>query len=70
VSYTLAIVVSSISIPRQYAFEIFVGTTVLNSTLATEFVKGLTVAFVTSGTILMIALILSTLMKSTDRIQS
>jgi len=70
VSYTLAIVVSSISIPRQYAFEIFVGTTVLNSTLATEFIKGLTVAFVTSGTILMIALILSTLIKSTDRIQS
>lgn len=38
--------VSPISILRQCAFEIFVGTTVLNSTLATEFVKGLTVAFV------------------------
>jgi hypothetical protein len=68
VSYTLAIVVSSISILRQYAFEIFVGITVLNSTLAREFVKGITLAFVISGTILMIALILPTLMKSTDRI--
>ena len=58
-SYTLAILVSSTAIPKQYAFEIFVGTTVLTQTLAQEFLKGLTVAFAFAGAILAVALVLA-----------
>jgi EmrB/QacA subfamily drug resistance transporter len=66
VSYTMSILISSLSIPREYAFEIFVGTTTLSGPLALEFLQGLRAAFFFSGVILSVATILAFLTKSTD----
>ncbi|MGC9105468.1 MAG: MFS transporter [Thermoprotei archaeon] len=66
ISYTTSILISSLSIPREYAFEIFVGTTTLSGPLALEFLRGLKAAFLFSGVILLVATVLAFLTESTD----
>jgi EmrB/QacA subfamily drug resistance transporter len=54
-SFVLAISVAASSIPRQLAFEIFIGTSKLSGGITTEFIVGLDHAFYVSLAILVIA---------------
>jgi hypothetical protein len=58
-SYVLAISVAAASIPRQVAFEVFIGTTNLSGHVSQEFIFGIDHAFYVSIAILVIAGILS-----------
>jgi EmrB/QacA subfamily drug resistance transporter len=58
-SYVLAISVSAASIPRQVAFEVFIGTTNLTGGISQEFLFGIHNAFFASIIILVIAGLLS-----------
>lgn len=58
-SFSVAILVSSRSIPKGLAFAIFVGTTNLSSHLATAFVTGLHSAFYASTAFVALAAVLS-----------
>ncbi|PVU77856.1 MFS transporter [Sulfolobus islandicus] len=58
-SYVLSIVVATLSIPRNVAFEIFIGTTTLNGDVSATFVNGLHFAFLISSIIIVIAMIFS-----------
>lgn len=60
-SYVLTITVSTLSIPRNVAFEIFLGTNVLNGGVSSVFVDGLHLAFLISSVIVVVAAILSIL---------
>ena len=61
VSYILAITVSSIAIPRDLAFKVFLGTSNLVGGLSSDFVVGLRYAFTICALILFFGLILSSL---------
>jgi len=54
-SFVIAISVASASVPRAVAFDIFIGTTNLTGTIATEFIVGIDSAFVVSLVLLTIA---------------
>jgi MFS family permease len=58
-SYVLAISVAAASIPRQIAFQVFIGTTNLTGGISQEFLFGIHNAFYASIVILVIAGILS-----------
>jgi len=58
-SYVLAISVAAASIPRQVAFEVFVGTTNLSGGVSQAFISGIDNAFYASIAILAIAGVLS-----------
>jgi MFS family permease len=58
-SYVLAISVAAASIPRQVAFEVFIGTTSLKGGVSQAFISGIDHAFYASIAILVIAAILS-----------
>ncbi|QXJ27912.1 putative MFS-type transporter [Saccharolobus shibatae B12] len=58
-SYVLSIVVATLSIPRNVAFEIFIGTTKLNGDVSATFVNGLHFAFLISSIIIIVAMIFS-----------
>ncbi len=58
-SYVLAISVAAASIPRQVAFEVFVGTTNLSGGVSQAFISGIDHAFYASLAILAIAGVLS-----------
>jgi EmrB/QacA subfamily drug resistance transporter len=58
-SYVLAISVAAASIPRQVAFEVFIGTTSLSGGVSQAFIVGIDHAFYASIAILVIAGILS-----------
>jgi len=60
-SYVLSITVATLSIPRYVAFEIFLGTNVLNGKVDNVFVSGLHVAFLVSAIIILAASIFSVL---------
>jgi len=61
ISYVLAITVSSISIPRDTAFQVFLGTGNLIGGLSSDFIAGLRTAFFLCAIILCFGLILSSL---------
>jgi MFS family permease len=58
-SYVLAISVAAASIPRQVAFEVFIGTTSLSGGISQAFIAGIDHAFYASMAILIVAGILS-----------
>ena len=58
-SYVLAISVAAASIPRQVAFEVFIGTNTLSGGVSQAFISGIDHAFYASIVILIIAGILS-----------
>ena len=58
-SYVLAISVAAASIPRQVAFEVFIGTTNLTGGVSQAFISGIDHAFYASIAILAIASVLS-----------
>ncbi|ADX82375.1 MFS transporter [Saccharolobus islandicus] len=59
ISYTIAISISSIVVPRYVAFEVFLGTSNLIGGVASAFLTGLKAAFYVSLVILALALVLS-----------
>ncbi len=65
-SYVMTITVATLVIPRQVAFEIFLGTNVLNGNVSDAFVDGLHFAFLISAIIIIIATIFSILGGSTN----
>jgi MFS family permease len=68
-SYVIAISVSSVTIPRYVAFEVFLGTTNLIGGVASSFLTGLKSAFYVSLGILAVALVLSALRGKEARAQ-
>jgi EmrB/QacA subfamily drug resistance transporter len=60
-SFALALVVASISIPRQIAFQIFLGVGGISPQFAQPFIDGLRSALFVSISILLVALVLSAL---------
>jgi hypothetical protein len=58
-SYVLAISVAAASIPRQIAFEVFIGTTNLSGGVSQAFIFGIDQAFYASIAILVVAGVLS-----------
>ncbi|AOL15515.1 MFS transporter [Sulfolobus sp. A20] len=60
-SYTIAISIASITVPRYVAFEVFLGTTNLIGGVASSFLIGLRSAFYVSVGILAVGLVLSAL---------
>jgi hypothetical protein len=58
-SYVLAISVAAASVPRQVAFEVFIGTSSLSGGASTSFLGGIHNAFYSSIGILIIAAVLS-----------
>ena len=60
-SYTISITVASLSIPRDVAFEIFLGTNTLDPKSMTVFTQGLHFAFLVSSTFILIAMAFSLL---------
>ena len=60
-SFAVALLVASLSIPRQLAFEIFLGTGGISGALSTAFVDGLHSALIASIALLGVAFLLSVL---------
>jgi EmrB/QacA subfamily drug resistance transporter len=58
-SFVLAISVAAASIPRQVAFEVFIGTTNLSGNVTTDFIAGIDHAYYVSLAILVVAGVLS-----------
>jgi hypothetical protein len=58
-SFVIAITVASASIPRQVAFEVFIGTTNLLGGVSESFIKGIDAAVMVSIVMIIIAGILS-----------
>ena len=58
-SFVLAISVASATIPRDVAFEIFIGTTNLSGGISKQFLTGIDSAFISSILLLIIAAVLS-----------
>jgi Arabinose efflux permease len=65
-SYVMSITVATLVIPRQVAFEIFLGTNVLDGDVSNAFVNGLHFAFMISAIIIIIATLFSVLGGSTN----
>ncbi|AHC52106.1 major facilitator transporter [Sulfolobus acidocaldarius SUSAZ] len=68
-SYVIVLSVASVTIPREVAFEVFLGTTNLIGGVASSFLIGLKSAFYVSIGILVVALILSALRGKEARAQ-
>ncbi len=60
-SFAVALLVASVSIPRQLAFQIFLGVGKISGSLAAAFVDGMHSALVASLSIILVALLLSVL---------
>jgi len=60
-SFAVALLIASISIPRQLAFEIFLGTNGIEGSLSSAFVDGLHSALIASISLLAVAVVLSVL---------
>ena len=60
-SFAVALLIASVSIPRQLAFEIFLGTGNIGGSLSAAFVDGLHSALIASISLLAIAVLLSVL---------
>jgi MFS family permease len=60
-SFALALLIASLSIPREQAFDIFLGTSQLSGALASAFVSGMHSALLASITLIIVALVLSML---------
>ncbi|MGP8125898.1 MAG: MFS transporter [Nitrososphaerales archaeon] len=60
-SFAVALLIASLSIPRQTAFEIFLGVGRINGQLSSAFIDGMHTALVGSISVLIVALILSIL---------
>jgi EmrB/QacA subfamily drug resistance transporter len=60
-SFAVALLIASLSIPRAYAFQIFVGVGKINGDLSVAYIKGMHTALVASVVLLLIAIILSIL---------
>jgi EmrB/QacA subfamily drug resistance transporter len=60
-SFAVALLIASLSIPRQVAFEIFLGVGNIQGELALEFIQGMHVALAFSIAVLLLAFILSIL---------
>ena len=60
-SFALALLIASLSIPRQLAFQIFLGVGKINGGLSSAFIDGMHSALMASISILAVALILSVL---------
>lgn len=60
-SFAVALLISSISIPRQLAFAIFLGTGRITGNLSTAFIDGVHSALAASISLLAVALLLSIL---------
>jgi len=58
-SFAVALLVASLSIPRQTAFEIFLGVGGINGQLSSAFINGMHTALVASVTVLIVAVVLS-----------
>ncbi len=61
ISYVLSISVATLVVPRYVAFEIFLGTNVLDGRVSMAFVDGLHFAFLVSSIIIFLSIILSVL---------
>jgi len=60
-SFAVALLIASLSIPRQLAFEIFLGTSGISGNLSAAFVDGLHSALIGSISLLAVAVLLSVL---------
>ncbi len=60
-SFAVALLIASLSIPRQMAFEIFLGLGRIQGQLSSAFVDGMHVALASSISVLLVALVLSIL---------
>ena len=60
-SFAVALLMSSLSIPRTYAFQIFLGVGKINGQLSLEYIKGMHTALLASIVMLLIAIVLSVL---------
>ena len=60
-SFALALLIASVSIPRQLAFEIFLGVSAIQGQLSGAFVDGMHSALLASISLLAVALVLSVL---------
>ena len=60
-SFAVALLIASLSIPRQLAFEIFLGTGGISGALSTAFIDGLHSALIGSISLLAVAVLLSVL---------
>jgi MFS family permease len=69
-SFVLAISVAAVSIPRQVAFEVFLGTTNLTGGVSNAFIKGIDNAFYVSLGILVVAGVLSFIRGRESRIKT
>ncbi len=69
-SFALALLIASLSIPRQTAFEIFLGVGKIQGQLASAFIEGMHIALATSISILLVALLLSILRGKEARAQA
>lgn len=61
VSFAVALLIASLSIPRQLAFEIFLGVTAIQGRLAAAFIQGIHVALLASVSLIGVAIALSIL---------
>ncbi len=61
VSFAVALLIASLSIPRQLAFEIFLGVRAIQGQLAVAFIQGIHVALLASITLIAVAITLSIL---------
>jgi EmrB/QacA subfamily drug resistance transporter len=61
ISYSLTISVSSLSVPRQVAFQVFLGTSDLVGGLASAFMQGIHTALLVAGGVLAVGALLSSL---------
>ncbi len=59
ISYVLAITIASLTVPRDVAFEVFLGLHDIIGTLATKFMAGIHSALIMSFAIIVVAIILS-----------
>ncbi len=60
-SFAVALLMSSLSIPRTYAFQIFLGVGKINGQLSLEYIRGMHTALLVSIVMLLIAIVLSVL---------
>ncbi len=60
-SFAVALLMSSLSIPRVYAFQIFLGVGKINGQLSLEYIRGMHTALLASIVMLLIAIVLSVL---------
>lgn len=68
-SYVISITVASLSVSRETAYEVFLGTTNLQGGVSVSFVHGIHEAFLTSIGILVLALVISALRGSETQVR-